>query len=140
MNQNTITSVESDILNDILKAINSEYTTISCYELLANQAPDSEIKDRILEIRNDEIRHYETFWYLYISLTGQEPIPQIIKQCPSDFKDGVAAAFIDEQETVDFYHDVARKTDNQAVKNAFTQASADEQNHAVWFLYFLNHN
>ncbi|SKB05191.1 ferritin-like domain-containing protein [Sporosarcina newyorkensis] len=140
MNQNTITSVESDILNDILKAINSEYTTISCYELLANQAPDSEIKDRILEIRNDEIRHYETFWYLYISLTGQEPIPQIIKQCPSDFKDGVAAAFIDEQETVDFYHDVARKTDNQAVKNALTQASADEQNHAVWFLYFLNHN
>ncbi|MEK4026316.1 ferritin-like domain-containing protein [Sporosarcina sp. FSL W7-1283] len=140
MNQNTITSVESDILNDILKAINSEYTTISCYELLANQAPDSEIKDRILEIRNDEIRHYETFWYLYISLTGQEPTPQIIKQCPSDFKDGVAAAFIDEQETVDFYHDVARKTDNQAVKNAFTQASADEQNHAVWFLYFLNHD
>lgn len=133
-------STNMEILNDIVKAINSEYTTISCYELLASQAPNEEIKNRILEIRNDEIRHYETFWYLYISLTGKQPTPQITKQCPADYTSGILAAFIDEQETVDFYHDIARSTNNPVIKNAFTQASADEQNHAVWFLYFMNHH
>ena len=140
MNQSSVKpSTNTDVLNDILKAINGEYTAISCYELLANQAPNAEMKNRILEIRKDEIRHYETFWYLYISLTGKQPTPQLTKQCPADYKSGVLAAFIDEQETVDFYHDIARNTDNPVIRDAFTRASADEQNHAVWFLYFLNH-
>ena len=98
-----------EVLNNILKAINGEYTAIACYELLANQAPNAEIKNRILEIRNDEIRHYETFWHLYISLTGKQATPQITKQCPADYKSGILASFIDEQETVDFYHDIAQK-------------------------------
>ena len=139
MNRSSVQpTANAEVLKNILKAINDEYTTISCYELLANQAPNTEIKNRILEIRDDEVRHYETFWYLYISLTGKQPTPQITKQCPTDYKSGVLAAFIDEQETVDFYHDIARSTDNPAIKDAFTRASADEQNHAVWFLYFMN--
>ena len=37
MNQNSVqTSTNAEVLNDILKAINGEYTAISCYELLAN--------------------------------------------------------------------------------------------------------
>ena len=132
------TSTNTEVLNDILKAIDGEYTAIACYELLANQAPNDEIKKRILEIRNDEIRHYETFWYLYISLTGKQPSPKNTRQCPADYRSGVLAAFTDEQETVDFYHNIARNTDNPVIRDAFTRASADEQNHAVWFLYFLN--
>lgn len=72
MNQSSMqSSPNKEVLNDISKAINGEYTAIYCYELLANQAPNNEIKKRILEIRSDEIRHYETFWHLYISLTGK---------------------------------------------------------------------
>ncbi|MGE7977337.1 ferritin-like domain-containing protein [Psychrobacillus sp. NPDC093200] len=139
MNQNSIqTSMHTEVLSDILKAIDGEFTAISCYELLADQASNADIKKRILEIRNDEIRHYETFWYLYISLTGKEPSPKINRQCPADYRSGILAAFIDEQETVDFYHDIARNTDNPVVRDTFTRASADEQNHAVWFLYFMN--
>jgi len=80
VNHNSIQPITNiGMINDISKAINGEYTAIYCYELLANQAPNDEIKNRILEIRNDEIRHYETFWYLYISLTGKQPTPQITK-------------------------------------------------------------
>lgn len=132
------TSTNTEVLNDILKAIDGEFTAIACYELLANQAQNEEIKKRILEIRNDEIRHYETFWYLYISLTGKQPSPKITRQCPADYRSGVLAAFIDEQETVDFYHDITRNSDDPVVRDPFTRASADEQNHAVWFLYFMN--
>ncbi|WP_414714813.1 ferritin family protein [Sporosarcina koreensis] len=140
VNQNSMqTSTNTEVLNNILKAIDGEYTAISCYELLANQAPNNEIKKRILEIRKDEIRHYETFWYLYISLTGEQPSPKITRQCPADYTNGILSAFKDEQETVDFYHKIARSTDNPFINDAFTRASADEQNHAVWFLYFMNH-
>lgn len=139
MNQNSMQhSSNREIINDLSKAINGEYQAIYCYEILANQARNPEIKSRILEIRNDEIRHYQNISQIYISLTGNQPTPQITKQCSLDYKSGVLAAFIDEQETVDFYHEIARKYNNELIRNAFTQASADEQNHAVWFLYFMN--
>lgn len=131
-------SLNTELVNDLSKTINGEYTAIYCYELLANQAPNTEVKNRILEIRNDEIRHYQMFTHLYTSLTGKQPSPQITKQCPTDFRNGVLAAFIDEQETVDFYHKMARKNNNPLIKEPFLQASADEQNHAVWYLYFMN--
>ncbi|GEL05682.1 ferritin-like domain-containing protein [Rummeliibacillus stabekisii] len=140
MNNNSMQSLTNmQIINDVMKAINGEYSAIYCYEVLANQAPNAEIKNRILEIRNDEIRHYHTFSQIYFSLTGRQPTPKITEQCPTDYKSGVLAAFIDEQETVDFYHTIARKYNNTFIRNAFTEASADEQNHAVWFLYFMNH-
>lgn len=130
----------SQTINNLIKAINGEYHAIYCYEILANQAPNNEIKNRILEIRNDEIRHYHTFVSLYVSLTGQDPNPQITKGCPKDYNSGILAAFIDEQETVNFYHQASRESQYPAIRSAFTQISADEQNHAVWYLYFLNHS
>lgn len=140
MNHNSMQSTTNmGIINDLSKAISGEYHAIYCYELLANQAPNAGIKNRILEIRNDEIRHYQTFSQIYYSLTGSQPTPKITQQCPKDYKSGILAAFIDEQETVDFYHEIARKYNDASIRNAFTQASADEQNHAVWFLYFMNH-
>lgn len=141
MNQNAIQhSSNREIINDLSKAINGEYQAIYYYEILANQARNPEIKNRLLEIRNDEMRHYQTFAQIYISLTGNQPTPQITKQCSRDYKGGVLAAFIDEQETVDLYHENARKYNNELIRNAFTQASADEQKPAVWFLYFMNYH
>lgn len=80
------------------------------------------------------------FWRIYISLTGSQPTLQITQQCHTDFNSGILAAFIDEQETVDFYHDIARSANNPVIREAFTEAAADEQNHAVWFLYFMNNH
>lgn len=140
MNRNSMRpSTNIEIINDISKALNGEYRAIHCYEKLANLAPNAGIKKRILEIRSDEIRHYHTFAQIYYSITGSQPTPIITEPCAKDYKSGVLAAFIDEQETVDFYHKIARKYSDNNIKNAFTHASADEQNHAVWFLYYMNH-
>lgn len=132
-------STNMEIITDITKAINGEYHAIHCYEKLANQSLNTEIKNRILEIRKDEIRHYQMFSHIYTSLTGNQPSPQLTEQCAANFHSGILASFKDEQKTVDFYHGIARKANNPVIKEAFTQASADEQNHAVWFLYFMNH-
>ena len=51
MNQNSIQhSSNREIINDLSKVINGEYQAIHCYEILANQARNPEIKNRILEI------------------------------------------------------------------------------------------
>ena len=57
---------------------------------------------------------------------------------PKSFKSGALAALKDEQETVEFYNRVARETTIPFISHQFRSDAFDEQNHAVWFLYYLN--
>lgn len=124
------------LAQDVLKAINGQYSAIACYTHLARIAPNEEERKQILEIRKDEIAHYQTFTQIYISLTGAQPTPRITEACPTNYVDGLEFALKDEQHTVDFYLDIADKAHDPYIKEAFKRASADEQNHAVWFLYY----
>ena len=132
-------TAQSNLVTDLTKALNGEFHAIHCYEQLANQAPNAEIRNRILEIKKDEMRHFHMFSMIYTSLTGMQPHPQLTEPCAANFQNGVVASFIDEQQTVDFYHTVARTYQLPMIQQAFTEAAADEQNHAVWFLYFIKH-
>lgn len=126
------------LILDLVKAINGEYNAIRFYEHLAQLAPNKEVKNRILEIRKDEMRHYQGFVYTYTYLTGQQPSPQINETLPQNFKSGILTAFKDEQEAVEFYHRVAREYNIPYISNQFSSNASDEQNHAVWFLFFIN--
>jgi len=128
---------DTQLIADVAQAINGEYSAIACYEQLARLAPNEETRNRILEIRSDEIRHYHTFSQIYHALTGRQPTPQINEGCPSAYIAGINFAFEDEQKTVDFYLDIADKATSPYVKERFKRAAADEQSHAVWFLYLL---
>ncbi|SFA71313.1 MULTISPECIES: ferritin-like domain-containing protein [unclassified Bacillus (in: firmicutes)] len=125
------------LLNDIEKAINGQYSAIQCYAKLAQMAPNEKERNQILEIRKDEKRHLRQFKLIYQSLTGKQAEPKLLEGCPNNYLDGLEFALLDEQETVDFYHGIASETSNSYIKDAFTRAASDEQNHAVWFLYFL---
>lgn len=130
-------SADMSLISDIAKAINGEYSAIICYEQLAKLAPNEEARNQILEIRNDEIKHYQVFTHIYFFLTRRQPTPQIIEQCETEYAAGLRASFKDEQKTTDFYLDIAEKSSDPFIKETFRRASADEQNHAVWFLYYL---
>ncbi|MED4530932.1 ferritin-like domain-containing protein [Metabacillus fastidiosus] len=127
----------ADLTLDIAKAIDGEYSAIACYKQLENLAPTQKEKIRIREIRKDEIKHYQAFTNIFTQLTGHQHTPKIKEQCPTIYTNGLESAFNDEQETVDFYLDIADRTNNQYIKDQFKRAAMDEQNHAVWFLYFL---
>jgi len=126
----------SQLTKDIQKAINGEYSAILCYEKLAKKAPTQAEKNTIIEIQNDEKRHLDEFRKIYTNLTGKQASLKVIEECPDLYKDGLVAAFKDEQETVDFYLDISDKSTDIYTKEIFRRAAADEQNHAVWFLYF----
>lgn len=128
------------LVNDIQKAINAEYSAVGCYEKLAKMAPTNEEKNKIFEIQNDEKRHLEEFSEIYTNLTGRKPSYQIIEECPDEYRAGMEFAFKDEQEAVDFYLDIADQAKEQFIKERFRRTAADEQNHAIWFLYFFQKN
>lgn len=128
---------DQKMIQDIATAINGEYSAISCYAQLAQAAPNQEERNQILEIRQDEINHFQAFSQIYTSLTGSQPTPQITEPCPKDYRMGLEAALKDEQETTDFYLDIADRATNPMIRRSFRRAAADEQNHAVWFLYYV---
>ncbi len=129
---------DAQLVNDIQKAINAEYSAVACYEKLAKMAPTEDEKNRILEIQKDEIRHLEEFSKIYTNLTGRKPSYQIIEECPGNYRAGIEFAFKDEQQAVDSYLEIADKANDPMIKERFRRAAADEQNHAVWFLFFFS--
>ncbi len=130
-------SRQQNLNSRILTAINGEYEAIHCYAEIVKMAPSRMVSEVVEEIRQDEIRHFDEFSNIYMQLTGSQP--QIAKQptCPNQYSKAIDNAFIDEQKTVDFYHSIAKETTDARIRSAFRRAAEDEQNHAVWFLYFL---
>ncbi|MEH7347778.1 ferritin-like domain-containing protein [Gottfriedia acidiceleris] len=128
------------LISELEKAINGEYSAIKCYTKLASLAKNEDERKTILEIKEDEIKHYNLFVSIFIHLTGKQPQPKVSEDCPETYVEGLEFALKDEQETVDFYLSVSDGTSNQFIKNAFSRAAKDEQNHAVWFLYFYTRN
>ncbi|TCS95762.1 ferritin family protein [Hazenella coriacea] len=128
---------DTSIIRDIEKAVSGEYNAILCYAKLAEMAPNEEEQERILEIRQDEVRHYQIFSQIYTRLTGKKPTVTE-EECPDCYKEGLDFAFKDEQNTVDFYQNIADRAKDLHVKQQFRRAAFDEQNHAVWFLYYMN--
>ncbi|QNU37264.1 ferritin-like domain-containing protein [Geobacillus sp. 44B] len=140
-NLNRQSNISSDkLIRDIEKAINGQYSAIQCYAKLAKMAPTDRERVQILEIRNDEIKHYQRFTQIYVNLTGMQPDVKVTEECPNTYVEGLEYALKDEQKTVDFYLDIADETNNPYIKKVFRRAAADEQNHAVWFLYYFIKN
>lgn len=125
------------LINDLTKAINGEYTATQCYARLAQMAPNEVQRGQINEILKDEKKHLQQFTQIYVNLTGRQPQPQMSEQCAANYLEGLEASIKDEQLTTDFYHEVADEATDPVVKDVFRRAAFDEQNHAVWFLYFF---
>ncbi len=124
------------LISDITKAINGEYTATKCYARLAAMAQNEVQKQRINEILKDEKRHLQQMSQIYSALTGKQPKLEMTEECAKTYVEGLEASFNDEQVTTDFYHEIADEAADPVIKEVFRRAAYDEQNHAVWFLYF----
>ncbi|WP_088035572.1 ferritin-like domain-containing protein [Evansella clarkii] len=124
-------------IRDLEKAINGEYSAIECYERMADQASNEKERNQILEIRKDEIKHFEQFLMLYTSITGRSHSPVVTEECPGNYRLALLAAFEDEQNTVDLYNSMADRAPDSSTRRMFRRAALDEQHHAVWFLSYL---
>ena len=128
---------DTQLIHDIRKSIHAEYSAVTCYEKLIKLAPTQAEQKQIAEIKRDEQRHLARFSQLYRNLTGRQPTYQISEHCPDTFQEGLLFAFKDEQKSVDFYLEISDYTQDVTIKETFRRAAADEQNHAMWFLFFM---
>jgi rubrerythrin len=132
--------VNQALAQQVLRAVNGEFNAIHCYTRLEKLVSRPKEKEVVREILSDEKKHLDEFSRLYISLTGKQPTVAKSNECPHAKEDIFEFSFNDEQETTDFYLEIADQTTDPTIKSMFTRASADEQNHAVWFLYFITKN
>ncbi|MBB6444178.1 ferritin family protein [Bacillus benzoevorans] len=128
---------QQKLIGDIENAINGEFSAVQCYAALAALAPTEAVSKQILEIRDDEKKHLQQFMQIYSRLTGRQAQPSLSESCPNHYIEGLESAMQDEQHTVDFYLSISDETNNQYIKEIFRRAAADEQQHAVWFLYYF---
>ncbi|SDY91004.1 Rubrerythrin [Evansella caseinilytica] len=124
-------------LADLQHAINGEYSAVECYGKMAGLASNQKEQEQILEIRQDEKKHLQQFMQIYAALTGKQYQPKITEECPANYRLALLAAFEDEQNTTDFYHELADRAPQAQIRKLFRRAAADEQHHAVWFLSYL---
>ncbi|WP_143522858.1 ferritin-like domain-containing protein, partial [Pseudomonas sp. 2822-15] len=69
MNQSINNGDMSQFVTDLQNAIDSEYNAIQCYEKMAKQASNKKEMEQILEIREDEMKHYEQFSQIFTAIT-----------------------------------------------------------------------
>ncbi|BAB04753.1 ferritin family protein [Halalkalibacterium halodurans] len=125
------------IMRDLMTAIDGEHRAIQCYQQMAQHAPTKKEQQQIEEIITDEQRHLRTFSALYQQITEKQHEPTTDQKISHNYEKALAFAVEEEQKTVDFYLEVADHAPNLQIREAFQRAAKDEQNHAVWFLYFL---
>lgn len=121
------------VLKDVAKAVNDEFQAIQFYTRLAELAPNSQIRQAILSIRQDEIKHFHWFSRDYVELSGKYPPIKLGVQLPGSFQGGVRESIKDEQETVPFYRRIASQISRPQIQQHFMRAAEDEQRHAQIF-------
>ncbi len=125
------------LIRDINRAANDEYQAIQYYSALANMAPNNQIKQIILAIRQDEIRHLNAFSRSFHRLTGGYP-NLTLQEPPKSFRQGIRESIKDEGQTPAFYRSIASRTTDEPTRRRFLQAAMDEARHEQLFRQMAN--
>lgn len=120
------------------KAINGEYNAVRKYEKLAQLTPNEDFRQIILNIRNDEVKHFRIFSEIYSQISGGKK-PQITESpLPGSFNEGVEESIRDELGDSEFYQVTSTLTNDPVFMRVLLNASHDEQRHSTWFSYIWN--
>ena len=120
------------LIKDLVKSINGEYSAVICYSILAEKRRPQKSEDES-NISEKKKCATCTLSSLYTSITGKQLTPKQTEHCPHTYREGLRAAFYDEQKTNDFYLQASDRAVHPEAKRLFARTAFDEQRHAVWF-------
>jgi rubrerythrin len=127
-------AVQQTYVKEVERAINDELHAIHFYAKLMELAENAADRQRISQIRQDEIRHYHQIYRYYMSLTGRHP--QLNPgEVPETFKEGVRKAIADELEAVAHYQNLMNQTTDPRARQMWMRIGQDEQRHAMWLMW-----
>lgn len=97
-----------DIVELLKAAILDEKEAAQFYELLAEAAPDGEIRQKLLNIRRKELMHFELLQEIFADITGREyPANSKAAEEIGSFGEGLKKAICGELEAAEKYSELA---------------------------------
>lgn len=134
-------TVNQDLSQKLIKAMTGEQNARRYYETLTTMTRSEEDKRLISKFIQDEKKHFNNFYRLYIAFTGHQPMLPPVKQpkIPS-YIEGIKQSIMDETDTYEFYRDVYLSSFNPMVRQNFFEAFTDENEHAIRLNYLYTKN
>lgn len=124
------------LYDDISEAVIREVHSYNFYTKLAALAPGMRLRQTIINIREDEARHYGSFTAALQKLGARMPmIPA--GGAPSSVQEGLREAIKAETEAAAFYKSIASRTQSRSIQTQFHNAARDEQQHALRLRYMI---
>ena len=132
--------MDIDTIQNLQTYITAETNDAAIYNALAGMTENEQARRMLSEIAEDEKEHANEFKRIYRIMTGhifspEAKEPSFTKSMNEVLMDRV----LDESEDYRKYNTQALKTNNNtALRNAYLNASADENVHAHKIMYILN--
>jgi len=127
-----------DMVEMLKAAILDEKEAAGFYEMLAEAAPDAEIRQKIINIRRKELMHFELLQEIFADITGREyPVNTKIAGETGSFGEGLKTAICGELEAAEKYAELACCLPCMRHKEQIISILNDEKCHAkVLFAIF----
>lgn len=134
-------AVNQELSQKLIKAMTGEQDAREYYETLMTMTRSQEDRKIISKIMEDEKKHFNNFYRLYITLTGHQPILPPVQQLRiSSYVEGIKKSIMDETDAYEFYRDIYLAYLNPMVRQIFLEAFTDENEHAIRLNYLYAKN
>lgn len=121
-----------EFIEDLEKTIKNEICDAAYYEKLAEQAPNAQTRQTILNIAKDEKRHEQLFSKVYMTLTGTKPSkPARVDPQVPNYRTALRERIIAEIDTYEHYKDYYLQSNRLFYRDIFFDIMHDEAEHAM---------
>jgi rubrerythrin len=132
----------NNALELIKGAVEGEREDELFYNYLISLAPTHEVKEIIVGIRDDEMKHNKMFRTIYYQLTNQVLTQALMSNfvTPKSFCEGITRALKGELAAVQRYRQILFAMQNRIHINMITEIITDELRHANLYNYLYSEN
>lgn len=130
-------TTNDELILDLITACNKELKSIHLNDYLLSLLPEEEIKQPLLEMKQDDMRHLESISTCYTYLTGITFKEELNEAFSSTLQEGFIMLLKEKQATIHFYQEIARKSKNPSISSVFRSTALEEQHHTTWLLFFI---
>lgn len=132
-------SQEDIVIKALVEAVYTEKEAITLLNQLTVLAPSHKEHNQLTIMKQEESRHLHQFTNAYYELTSHYPVVNDKDNCSILYRQGIQQLIEAKQNNVSFYLDGGDWLNEQdpILAQVFRRAAADEQQHAIWLVYFL---
>ncbi|CAN7404562.1 cupin domain-containing protein [Rossellomorea sp. LjRoot5] len=122
--------ISQHLVNTLLNGISRKASTADLYDRLAGFAPNSEERQNLMRMKEDEERHWWELTNLYISLTDTQPSYQVDRIHFQSYREGLQQGYETELADYELYRICSMQAQHSTVYEVLVNTCRDEWQHA----------